>query len=58
MAKRMLDCCASDFAQFTKADLLESIQKSEGRVIACETIGSVQPLLGLHGGGYPAAESV
>lgn len=40
MAKRMLDCCASDFAQFTKADLLESIQKSEGRVIACETIGS------------------
>ena len=46
MAKRMLDCCASDFAQFTKADLLESIQKSEGRVIACETIGSVQPLLG------------
>lgn len=46
MAKRMLDCCASDFAQFTKVDLLESIQKSEGRVIACETIGSVQPLLG------------
>ena len=25
MAKRMLDCCASDFAQFTKVDLLESI---------------------------------
>ena len=46
MAKRLLDCCASDFARFTKADLLESIQKSEGRVIACETIGSVQPLLG------------
>ena len=46
MAKRLLDCCASDFVRFTKADLLESIQKSEGRVIACETIGSVQPLLG------------
>ena len=46
MAKRMLDCYASDFAHFTKADLLESIQKSEGRVIACETIGTVQPMLG------------
>ena len=46
MAKRMLDCYASDFAQFTKADLLESIRKSEGRVIACETIGTVQPMLG------------
>ena len=46
MAKRLLDCYASDFARFTKADLLESIQKSEGRVIACETIGTVPPLLG------------
>ena len=39
MAKRFLDCCASDFAKFTKEDLLESIRKSEGRVLACETIG-------------------
>lgn len=46
MAKRFLDCCASDFAKFTKRDLLESIQKSEGRVLACETIGTVQPMLG------------
>lgn len=46
MPKRLLDCCASDFRSFTKSDLLESIQKSEGRVIACETIGTVQPLLG------------
>ena len=46
MPKRLLDCCASDFRGFSKADLLESIQKSEGRVIACETIGTVQPLLG------------
>lgn len=46
MAKRMLDCYASDFARFTKQDLLESIQKSEGRVVACETIGTVQPMLG------------
>lgn len=46
MAKRMLDCYASDFEGFTKNDLLESIRKSEGRVIACETIGSIPPLLG------------
>lgn len=46
MAKRMLDCYASDFREFTKEDLLESILKSEGRVIACETIGTLQPMLG------------
>lgn len=46
MAKRILDCYASDFADFTKADLLESIQKSEGRVVICETIGTVRPMLG------------
>ena len=45
MANRILDCTASDFAKFTKEDLLESIRKSEGRVIACETIGAVQPML-------------
>ena len=42
----MLDCYASDFRKFTKEDLLESILKSEGRVIACETIGTLQPMLG------------
>lgn len=46
MAKRMLDGFASDFARFTKGDLLESIAKSEGRVIACETIGTIRPMLG------------
>lgn len=46
MAKRMLDCYASDFQKFSKKDLLESILKSEGRVIACETIGTLQPMLG------------
>lgn len=46
MAKRMLDCYASDFRNFTKEDLLESILKSEGRIIACETIGTLQPMLG------------
>ncbi len=46
MAKRILDCFASDFETFTKQDLLESIRKSEGRVIACETIGTIRPMLG------------
>lgn len=46
MAKRMLDCFASDFKNFGKRDLLDSIAKSEGRVIACETIGTMQPMLG------------
>ncbi len=61
MAKRMLDCYASDFREFTKEDLLESVMKSEGRIIACETIGTLQPMLGNqcgicggNGGGYPA----
>lgn len=46
MAKRMLDCFASDFRKFTREDLLESIGKSEGRIVACETIGTLQPMLG------------
>lgn len=46
MAKRMLDCYASDFKTFGKKELLDSIAKSEGRVIACETIGTLQPMLG------------
>lgn len=45
MSKRMLDCCASDFEKFSKEDLIESIKKSEGRVLACETIGNLQPML-------------
>lgn len=46
MAKRMLECVTSDFEKFTKKDWLESIGGSEGRVIACETIGMVMPMLG------------
>lgn len=46
MAKRMLDCYASDFRNFTKQDLLESVAKSEGRIVACETIGTLNPMLG------------
>ena len=46
MAKRLLDCTASDFAHMTKEDLLFAIGASEGRVLASETIGTVTPLLG------------
>lgn len=46
MAKRMLDCVSSDFAAFTKEDWLASISGNEGRTIACESIGTVLPMLG------------
>lgn len=46
MAKRILDCVASDFARMTKEELLFAIGASEGRTLACETIGTVTPLLG------------
>lgn len=46
MAKRLLDCAASDFVHMTKEDLLFAIGASEGRVLASETIGTVTPLLG------------
>ena len=45
MAKRMLDCTASDLARFTKEDYLRSIAGSEGRVLACECIGVTMPVL-------------
>lgn len=45
MAKRFLDCYASDIKKMGKKELLESIAGSEGRVIACETIGRGTPPL-------------
>lgn len=45
MAKRLLDCTTSDFKSFSKNDIIESIAKSEGRVLMCETIGITMPLL-------------
>lgn len=45
MKKRFLDCTASDFENMTKEDLLIAIAASEGRVLACETIGTVSPIL-------------
>ncbi|MCI6553117.1 MAG: haloacid dehalogenase-like hydrolase [Lachnospiraceae bacterium] len=44
--KRILDCHASDFRKMTKEELLQAIAGSEGRTIACETIGAVMPMLG------------
>ncbi len=46
MAKRYLDCTASDLGHFTKSDFLASIAGSEGRTIICECIGITMPLLG------------
>ncbi|MBE6823235.1 MAG: haloacid dehalogenase-like hydrolase, partial [Ruminococcaceae bacterium] len=46
MAKRFIDCGASDFRNMNKYEILKSIAQSEGRVLACETIGAVQPMLG------------
>lgn len=45
MAKRMLDATASELASYKKEELLESIVKSEGRVLAAECIGLTMPLL-------------
>lgn len=35
--KRLLDCAPSELARYTKAELLDAIAGSEGRVLACET---------------------
>lgn len=43
--KRLLDCTARELSAYGKRELLESIAGSEGRVLACETIGITQPLL-------------
>lgn len=43
--KRILDCCYSDYKKMSPKDLIESIAASEGRTIACETIGSLTPVL-------------
>lgn len=46
MSKRFIDCGAADFKTMNKYEILKSIALSEGRVLACETIGAVQPMLG------------
>ncbi len=44
--KRILDCQGSDFAHVSRKELLSAIAAGEGRTIACETIGSIMPMLG------------
>ena len=44
--KRILDCQSSDFAAMSRDELLGAIAGSEGRTIACETIGAIMPMLG------------
>ena len=44
--KRILDCRSSDFLRMTRQELLDAIAGSEGRTLACETIGTIMPMLG------------
>ena len=44
--KRFLDCTASDFKKMNKDELIQAIQASEGRILVCETIGTIMPMLG------------
>lgn len=44
--KRYLDCSASDLEKMNKSDFIKAISASEGRLLVCETIGAVQPMLG------------
>lgn len=44
--KRFLDCNQSDFEKMDGMALKSSIAASEGRIIACETIGTIRPMLG------------
>lgn len=45
MAKRVLSMTPSELTHLTKEDFLAAVAGSEGRVLACETIGIVQPML-------------
>lgn len=44
--KRFLDCTASDFEKMSAKDLIAAIAASEGRILVCETIGTILPMLG------------
>ena len=44
--KRILDCQSSDFHTMNRRELLDAIASSEGRTIACETIGAIMPMRG------------
>lgn len=44
--KRFLNCNASDFQKMDRPAFVEAIAGSEGRIVVCETIGTVPPMLG------------
>ena len=46
MGKRYLNCTASDILKMDSAQLIDAIAGSEGRLLVCETIGAVRPMLG------------
>ncbi len=46
MAKRILDCNASDFAKMNKKDIIEALAKCEGRTVVSEIIANLSPILG------------
>ena len=46
MGKRYLDCTASEIRRMNGKELADAIAGSEGRLLVCETIGAVRPMLG------------
>lgn len=44
--KRFLDCTSSDFEKMNAKDMVAAITASEGRLLVCETIGTIMPMLG------------
>lgn len=46
MGKRYLDCMASEIRRMNGKELADAIAGSEGRLLVCETIGAVRPMLG------------
>lgn len=46
MAKRLLSCSSQEMMKLSKKEFMEAIAGSEGRILAAETIGVMQPMLG------------
>lgn len=46
MGKRLLSCTSSEMMRMGSKEFLEAVAGSEGRVLAAETIGMMQPILG------------
>lgn len=46
LAKRLISAAASELLAMERDTLLHAVADSEGRTLACETIGTLQPMLG------------